>query len=567
MAIRNLRAVLFLAYGLAVIWSTPARASAPVLVEDINPTGSSAPTALQNVGGRLFFQADDGVNGVEVWISDGTEAGTLLVRDIMVGPQGAYPRSFAGLEGGIYFSANDGFAGHELWRTDGTGAGTSFVRDLNPGSADSWPGVSTGLVDVGGTFFFEAYTNAAGYELWRTDGTPIGTVMIKDINPGTEGSSPLELIHVNGTLFFRADDGLPATNHRELWKSDGTEDGTVMVTDINPSGGSEPFGLTELNGLVIFQAGDGANGTELWRSDGTEEGTVMVKDINPSGSSYPGQLRNANGTLFFVANDGTNGSELWESDGTTEGTVMVVDLNPSGNSPITYLTVVNSSLYFVLRSGSLSEQLWKSDGTAVGTVMLKEFAPQNYHPKVENLTDVGGTLFFTANDGIHGVELWRSDGTSEGTMLAGDINPGDEWSFSWPQYLRNVNGVLFFAADDGINGRELWALDPQGTTGISGGVQAQPEAVRLHLNVPNPFNLETTLRFDLAGASAVSVQIYDASGRHIRGLVAGQRMEAGSKVVQWDGRNDRGADAQSGIYFYRVDTVAGQRIGRMVLAR
>lgn len=569
MATRSRKTLFFLAWSLAVVWSTPARASAPILVRDINPTGSSAPTALKNVGGTLFFQADNGVNGVEAWLSDGTEPGTILVRDILAGSPSSYPRSFAGLGGAIYFSANDGSRGHELWRTDGTDVGTSLVKDLNPGAADSWPGVSTGLIEFGGGLIFEAYTNAAGYELWKTDGTPAGTVLVRDINPGTEGSSPLEIVNVNGAIFFRADNGLPQTNHRELWKSDGTEGGTVMVRDINPSGESVPSGFTELNGMLLFDADDGTNGTELWRSDGTADGTVMVKNINPSGSSYPGQLRNANGTLYFVANDGTNGSELWRSDGTTEGTVMAVDLNPMGGSPISRLMVVNGTrLYFVLWSGSLSDELWTSDGTEAGTVMLREFAPGNYHPMVENLTDVDGTLFFSANDGIHGVELWTSDGTSEGTQLAGDINPGDEWSFSWPQYLRNVGGVLFFAAEDGISGRELWALDPHGTTGISGEVGApQPWVARLHANVPNPFNLGTTLRFDLAGPTAVTVQIYDASGRRVRGLLASQRMDGGSHAVRWDGRNDRGGDVQSGIYFYRLEAGAAERTGRMVLAQ
>lgn len=566
MAIPSLRPV-FLFWGcLAVLCSTSVLASDPILVRDINLSGSSAPTALQGVGGRLYFQADNGVNGVELWTSDGTEAGTFLVRDLMPGPPGSYPRSFAGLEDAIYFSGNDGLSGHELWSTDGTEAGTAMVRDVNPGAADSWPGVSTGLVRLGQTLVFEAYTNSAGYEPWKTDGTSAGTALVKDIRPGSEGSSSLGFVPMNGSLFFRADDGLPPTN-RELWKTDGTDQGTAMVRDINPSGGSDPSELVVLNGVLLFDADDGVHGEELWSSDGTEGGTMLVRDINPSGGSFPGQLRIADGMLFFVANDGTNGSELWQSDGTEQGTVMLVDLNASGSSAITHLTVVGNSLYFVLRSGALREQLWTSDGTAAGTVMLREFDPRNYHPMVENLTDVEGTLFFSANDGVHGVELWKSDGTSEGTVLAGDIYPGNQWSFSWPQYLRNVNGVLFLAADDGVHGRELWALDTRGTSGIPE-VQAPPAGeVWLRGSAPNPFNLATTLWFDLSASSPVSVRIYDATGRHVRELLAGGRLEAGPHTVQWDGRNDRGTQAESGVYFYRLEAGANRREGRVVLAR
>jgi len=115
---------------------------------------------------------------------------------------------------------------------------------------------------------------------------------------------------VNGTLFFSASDG---TNGTELWKSNGTEAGTVLVKDIYyPGGSSSPVYLTDVNGVLFFRANDGTNGIELWKSDGTEDGTVLVKDIYPGASgSSPLFLTDANGTLFFSANDGTHGAELW----------------------------------------------------------------------------------------------------------------------------------------------------------------------------------------------------------------------------------------------------------------
>lgn len=134
--------------------------------------------------------------------------------------------------------------------------------------------------------------------------------LVKDINTDTSDSSPAYLIDMNGTLFFSADDG---SNGAELWKSDGTETGTVIVKDINPgSGSSAPHSLTSPNGTLFFSADDGSNGRELWKSDGTEAGTVMVKDINPGGSSsFPAYLVAVNDTLFFSADDGTTGVELW----------------------------------------------------------------------------------------------------------------------------------------------------------------------------------------------------------------------------------------------------------------
>ena len=114
--------------------------------------------------------------------------------------------------------------------------------------------------------------------------------MVKDIKSGNQdGSFPRYLTAVGNTLYFRADDG---THGAELWKSDGTEAGTVMVKDIRPgtdSGnpGESTYWLTAVGNTVFFDANDGIHGYELWKSDGTEAGTVMVKDINPGGASDP----------------------------------------------------------------------------------------------------------------------------------------------------------------------------------------------------------------------------------------------------------------------------------------
>ena len=88
---------------------------------------------------------------------------------------------------------------------------------------------------MGDTLYFKGSgSSCGGRELWKTDGTSDGTVCVKDINPGSDSSDPLDALTVaGGTLFFRANDG---THGNELWKSDGTEDGTVLVKDISSGG-------------------------------------------------------------------------------------------------------------------------------------------------------------------------------------------------------------------------------------------------------------------------------------------------------------------------------------------
>jgi ELWxxDGT repeat protein len=197
-----------------------------------------------------------------------------MVKDIVPGEGGSAPSDLTNVNGALYFGANDGKNGSELWKSNGTAAGTKMVKDIDHGEDGSGP---SDLTNVNGTLYFVARdgvgVGAHGNELWKSDGTAAGTVMVKDIDPGPNGSSTGNLKNVDGTLYFRAHD---ATHGDELWKSDGTAAGTVMVKDINPgSGNSSPHNLTAANGLLEFYAFDGMS-LGLFRSDGTADGTFEL---------------------------------------------------------------------------------------------------------------------------------------------------------------------------------------------------------------------------------------------------------------------------------------------------
>ena len=128
---------------------------------------------------------------------------------------------------------------------------------------------------------FAADDSTTGIELWRTDGTATGTGLVKDINttatlnsfPGASGTPfPTEFVFFNGAWFFSADDGVTGT---ELWKSDGTPGGTVRVKDIRSGASSSPRGFTVFNNFLYFSADDGVSGRELWKTDGTEANTEI----------------------------------------------------------------------------------------------------------------------------------------------------------------------------------------------------------------------------------------------------------------------------------------------------
>src|SRR5262249_46311039 len=158
------------------------------------------------VGSNVFyFKANDGIHGTELWRSDGTAEGTALVADITANSANADPASLVRVGTNLFFTATDATHGRELWKSDGTEAGTTLVADINPGVLPSNP---TNLTALGDLLFFVSLgnTNAGatnvGIELWKSDGTEAGTVLVKDINPGAAPSSPANLTVANGLLFF-----------------------------------------------------------------------------------------------------------------------------------------------------------------------------------------------------------------------------------------------------------------------------------------------------------------------------------------------------------------------------
>ncbi|MEX0675655.1 MAG: ELWxxDGT repeat protein [Pirellulales bacterium] len=293
----------------------------------------------------------------------------------------------------LFFSANDGTNGFELWKSDGSENGTVQVKDINPNPGDgSYPRY---LTNVSGELFFSANDTTDGRELWKSDGSEDGTVQVKDINPNTgDGSYPYSLTNVNGMLFFAANDG---TNGNELWKSDGSQDGTVPVKDINPDpgDGSYPRYLTNVSGTLFFSANDGTNGFELWRSNGAEDGTLLVKDINPNpgDGSDPSYLANSNGTLYFSADDGTHGREPW-----VLGVPAVVTVNGDAdfpNQPDTFLIIRDAddpTLVNIYRNGAL-----------FGTFLLASLVQINVNGRGGNdsLTVDASNGFLTIPQGIH----------------------------------------------------------------------------------------------------------------------------------------------------------------------
>lgn len=428
-------------------------------VADINrETDGLDPQQLTVVGDDLYFSADDGTHGRELWKSDGTAAGTYMVEDVTAGQEG-HVTSVAALGELAIFVVEPTNGDIELWKSDGTAEGTSMLRLL--------PHAPREMVEVAGTLFL-----SVGSNLYSSDGTPEGTGFLAT----TQGFNPQELTVVGDTLFFTAS---------TLWKSDGTQVGTQMVKDVQASS------LANMDGTLYFAGGTSrrGNGVEPWISDGTAEGTMELKDVapgdniaGPSGprSSRPSDFTLAVGDVYFTA-----GSDVWRTDGTESGTVKVDKgadqliafndqlfiydqqrirllgeqeaITPNINV-IRNVTIASDGFYFSGATPENGREIWKSDGTPTGTAIVSDIAPG----PTSGITTTPplifqDELFFPAEDGITGIELWRSNGSPATTQPVYDLAKGYG---SNPLEMTPIDDSVFFSADDGVtDAAQLWAAE------------------------------------------------------------------------------------------------------------
>lgn len=401
------------------IWITDGTTAGTTLLKDINPGGNSDPY-LDNflINGKLLFSANNGTAGDELWVTDGSSGGTQMLKDIMPGASGSSPDflvtrngnnlELATLGGKVFFFAEDGINGDELWVTDGTTAGTQLLKDINPGSASAYGGsaVSNGVI-LNGKLYFIAGTAATGTELWVTDGTSAGTTLFKDLNPGTAGGFPSQLtLFGNGFIFSAVNN----TYGQELWISDGTGAGTSMLKDINTgTDNSSPGWFQYLGNKIIFTATNNTNGREVWVTDGTSIGTQMLKDLSPGiASGIAGNVYTVGAYTYFLGTNGTDRS-LYKTDGTEAGTTVVRTFDTDMNSATWFSPVeFDHKLYFQMKRTAEGWHLWKTDGTEAGTKIVAPDIAPNFSPLVNSgaMKTCNGIFFYNGNYTPIGDELY-----------------------------------------------------------------------------------------------------------------------------------------------------------------
>lgn len=462
------------------------------LAPDPNP--SSSPTNFFAYGRHLLFHPQV---TTELWRSDGTSGGTFELTN--VDNTLFSPPPFAWLtpyQGSLYY-----LRGHsDLYRLDPATGATALVGAFNFDVID-------GADDV-----LYLWSNFGGF--LRSDGTSAGTFRLYDPSePSDVRWDGLNLTVYAGRAW--------AFSYEGLYLSEGTLETTRRVVTM-PSGASLGYPYDMANGALYCVQSSIVAGNELWRSDGTAEGSGVVKDISPGqGSSFPQDLMAAGSLLFFTADDGIHGHELWRTDGTADGTFMVRDILPgSSSSGASQLAVLNGVVYFRANDGTAGAELWKSDGTEAGTVMVRDVAPGSMSSNPTWLRAQGGKIWFSANDGLRGFEPWTSDGTEEGTFLIGDIIAGS--GSSSPDQFTAAGAHVFFSAMTVAEGRELWAYPlTQGFLSI-----ADARVVEGHSGT-RALRFKVTRSGDTSGAASVAYAITAGSA------ISGTDFDAASGTLEF----------------------------------
>jgi ELWxxDGT repeat protein len=424
-------------------WISDGTPAGTHLLRNLAPGGlGSDPDFLGRVGGRVLFAATTPERGRELWVSDGTAAGTALLHEFVAGTRGALFGELGPLGGALLFGVERQQGSLEIWRSDGTAPGTWIVRkiQMTPDGFACRPGshVPPDSVALGGRRTFCAEEPGAGAELWVTDGTDGGTLRLADLRPGPEGSYPAGFVVDGDRLAFSATD---ASDRLRIW--------VLESSSWVPQAAPLPIGVPQLLGVVqsrfLVAVREGAI-ARLWLTDGTVAGTVAFHDLESDGWSL--ESAQVGPRVIFTDAVAPYGFEPWVTDGTAAGTHLLHDLvpGPDDSYPGLSKSVAGHDGHYFCAAWDAT--LWRTDGTSAGTTPI---GPTDGCEGLAHGVALAGTTLFQRewyvycppHDECEQTEAMRTDGTEAGTS---SLRPRDEFSSSAPGDLTPRPGGLVFAA-------------------------------------------------------------------------------------------------------------------------
>ena len=398
----------------------------PILLKDIHPSGDSIPgkiLGLQSMeterGLRFVFDADDGIHGRELWVSDGTASGTLMVGDIETGDGIDYTSEITEWMNGVVFTTN-GQQGQRMWWTNGSVTTSIWQAPWLSSSASSdLMNQSASLSSLGqdmllgdeDRLWFAAKEANIGLEVMQLDSD--GTITMYDLHPFGD-SSPSEAMRSNNGVVLVAGDG----TGRQLAYLDGSG-GVQWLTSMTKEGTTTPvttmapkLGLHQIGDTIIFDVVyRGADATLFSYSFATSNLVELSSTILAPGHSLE-SVTNGH-TIWFDCVLASTGMELCQTDGTVEGTHLTIDLMQGISSSLPQALMYTDSMLYVLAEGidetgtNSGHALWAIDNQ-VATVA---FDPYSGIGNDSNAGTYGGLIassthvFFIADDGVHGHEL------------------------------------------------------------------------------------------------------------------------------------------------------------------
>lgn len=471
------------------------------IVEDFSIFG----TVVNN---KTVFVRTTPEYGKEVWISNGTPGNAQLLKDIEPGPTGSEPQLGNYLINNIvYFRANNG----QIWRTDGTTNGTYAMENnnqiINPSE----------FIGVGIFIFFKDQG-----KLWKMQSTPNSESLVTT-------AQTLVFSEIRGLVKLDDDEilfngKLSLTGKWGIYRSNGVR--IELVRDINTATHPNVSSSSNLEyvqmsnpknigGTIYFAGYSSEFQGELWKTDGTFAGTVMVKDIsvnntNPFRQSSIHKIFNKVGNnVYFSANDGLNGIELWKTSELTGNTEMIADINVGNNNnfgPDSF-TEVNNTIYFTQNTSETpgNTQIWKTNGIETGTIQITSL-PTGYL-SLEELFYKNNIIYFSLYSPALGMELWKLNTIDDTYSLVADIAKGT--AGSGPGGFVELNDSIYFSAssDGTLGGTKTYRITEQS---LSSNKIIGNTIIKIY---PNPTS--NLLNIDIDNATNFEAIIYDVVGKEV----------------------------------------------------
>jgi ELWxxDGT repeat protein len=522
---------------------------------------SSRPDNFFTHGDVIYFSARHHNYGEELWITDGTSGGTHMVKDIFPGKyedsddieNDSSPTNFTSINGTVLFNAeSDSVYKHYLYTTDGTEEGT--VKFLN--EEDVF--IEEEPVEYSGNWYF-----ISGTKLWKSDGTPTGTTTVIDMAEGNyvieDGSDVSnELFKYNGQLYF--------FSTYTLWKTDGTQAGTEVAVE-------SLFSLFDyhytdfaalFNDHIYFVATDegygraDVAGRELWMTDGTQEGTMYVANLRtgidrgePDGSD-PEDLRVLNGKLYFTAEGDSLGREIWMTTGIPQRSYQIKDTSLTAKfsdygATVSFPNFTDSlHLQAFLYNNTDQESLQISDSLTLGANRVWKLETQTSSSFEATLCLSLSEVDLDSPDPANLDIIKRTGPQSDWELLAAQVDDNEE-------YLCAA-GIQSFS--------EFTIVETPGNDlGVFTEAEETPGSFKLEKAYPNPFNPTTNIRYSIPEATDVSLKVYNIVGQKILTLV-NTKQSAGNYNVTFDAHN-----LSSGVYFYRLEAAGKVTTNKMTLVK